>query len=70
MKVHVFAKGEDSTQAYVYENDYIVTANPNSGGAINYQLEAYDLTANSNIYWNVECTGGKFSKLFAEYGKY
>ena len=99
MKVHVFAKGEDSTQAYVYENDYIITSNANVGGAlvvteipnrkyatnedklkinlvnpnpgaINYQLEAHDLTANSNIYWNVECTGGKFSKLFAEYGKY
>ena len=99
MKVHVFAKGEDSTQAYVYENDYIVTSNANVGGAvvvteipnrkyatnedklkvnlvnpnpgaINYQLEAHDLTANSNIYWNVECTGGKFSKLFAEYGNY
>lgn len=99
MKVHVFAKGEDSTQAYVYENDYIITSNANVGGAlvvteipnrkyatnenklkvnlvnpnpgaINYQLEAHDLTANSNIYWNVECTGGKFSKLFAEYGNY
>ena len=99
MKVHVFAKGEDSTQAYVYENDYIITSNVNVGGAlvvteipnrkyatnedklkvnlvnpnpgaINYQLEAHDLTANSNIYWNVECTGGKFSKLFAEYGNY
>ena len=100
MKVHVFAKGEDSTQAYVYENDYIVTSNaniggvvevteianrkyatdenklkvnlvnPNLGGAINYQLEAHDLTANSLIYWNVECTGGKFSKLLAEYGNY
>lgn len=100
MKVHVFAKGEDATQAYVYENDYIITSNanvsgvlevteipnrkyatnenklkvnlvnPSSGGAINYQLEAHDLTENSTIYWNVECTGGKFSKLFAEYGKY
>ena len=99
MKVHVFAKGEDSTQAYVYENDYIITSNANVGGAlavteipnrkyatnedklkinlvnpnpgaINYQLEAHDLTANSNMYWNVECTGGKFSKLFAEYGNY
>lgn len=99
MKVHVFAKGEDANQAYVYENEYIVTSNKNVGGAIeiteipnrkyatdesklkvnlvkpnpgalNYQIEAHDLTVNSAIYWSVDSTGGKFSKLFAEYGNY
>ena len=40
------------------------------GGEIRYQIEAHELTANSAIYWDAECTGGKFSKLFAEYGNY
>lgn len=98
MKVRLFIRGEDANQAYVYENEYIITTNMNvgaaaqfveipsrkyatnedklkakittNGGEIRYQIEAHELKANSVIYWYAECTGGKFSKLFAEYGKY
>lgn len=98
MKVRLFIRGEDVNQAYVYENEYIITTNMNVGGAVQvveipnrkyatnedklkakitpnggelrYQIEAHELTANSAISWYAECTGGLFSKLFAEYGVY
>lgn len=98
MKVRLFIRGEDANQAYVYENEYIITSNSNVGGAaqvveipnrkyatnedklkakiatiggeIRYQIEAHELTENSAIHWDAECTGGLFSKLFAEYGVY